>query len=107
MTIQSKVNWLIGLVVVLIVLVVWLIFARVQPIHRYLGSAEGSNAAAWTGLRGNLKQNTQDLRKVLNDMNCRIWMLGEYPLLKHPYDTQPRPTPCPPGPPGTVPKDPP
>jgi hypothetical protein len=89
MTIQSKVNWLIGLVVVLIALVALLFFGRVQP------------------MRGYLKETAVELRRTLNNMNCNIWMLGRHPTIQHPYDTQTKPQLCPPGPPGLVPKDPP
>jgi hypothetical protein len=71
---------------------------RVDGIIAFLGNNQGP-PNTWTGLAGIEKQNAIDLRRTLDDLSCRVWKL-ENP-------GQPTPTPCPPGGPGTIPKDPP
>jgi hypothetical protein len=70
-----------------------------NKIHTYLGTNQGDDSTKWTGLTGNLKQHTRDVRGALDDLNCRVHMLEQ--------KLTTRPSPCPPGPPGTVPKNPP
>lgn len=70
-----------------------------NKINTYLGTNDGDDAKKWTGLTGNLKQHARDVQKALDDLNCRVYMLEQ--------KLTTRPAPCPPGPPGTVPKDPP
>ena len=70
-----------------------------EKIHTYLGTTDADDPTKWTGLTGNLKQHARDVRKALDDLDCRVYMLEK--------KLTTRPSPCPPGPPGTVPKDPP
>ena len=70
-----------------------------NKIHTYLGTTDADDPTKWTGLTGNLKQHARDVQKALDDLDCRVHMLEK--------KLTTRPSPCPPGPPGTVPKDPP
>src|SRR5215216_5421859 len=70
-----------------------------NKIHTYLGTTDADDQTKWTGLTGNLKQHARDVRKALDDLDCRVYMLEN--------KVTSRPAQCPPGPPGTVPKDPP
>jgi len=88
MTTEKKVGWLIGLFLIVLAALALLFFLRVQPMRSYL------------------KETAGELRNTLKDMNCRIYMLEKYPTVPV-NELPPRPDPCPPGPPGLVPKDPP
>jgi len=89
MTTDKKVNGLIFVVIILALILGFFVY-RVQKIHGFLGNNLGEDKTKWTGLTGNYRENIIDLRRVLDDLNCRVWTLeGKGP--------------CPGG--GTVPKD--
>ncbi len=70
-----------------------------NQINTYLGTTDAEDPTKWTGLTGNLKQHARDVRKALDDLTCRVYMLEK--------KLTTRPAECPPGGGGTVPKDPP
>ena len=83
---------LIALVIALLALNIWTCY-RVNRVYTYLGSAvPADDPGKWSGLIGNLTQHAADVRRLLNEHDCRLLKLENKP-------------PC--GPPGTVPKDPP
>jgi hypothetical protein len=93
-------HWLMLFVVLVLVAACVYLFQRIQHIQAYLGTNAGP-PAGWTGLSGWARQMVRDMRDTLENIACKVYMLEvDYP------PTTPKPSPrCPPGPPGTVPKD--
>jgi hypothetical protein len=96
-----------GVVALIAVIALWVfVWLAVYPgaklgkqVHKFMGSNRDPNPINWTGLSGNLSQHAIEVRKALNDLDCRVWMLE--------HNVTTRPPQCPPGPPAQVPKDPP
>lgn len=94
-------EWLMWVMLILIILLIGAciyLLQMVQRIENYIGTNVGP-PAGWTGLSKWTRQTTADLGHMLDDLRCRVFMLEfDYP------PRSPKPSPCPPGPPGTVPK---